>query len=112
MDKRFHVYMMASGYRGTLYVGVTSDLRWRVWEHRTHHHPGFTKQYGVTRLVWYDAFDGPRAAIAFEKRLKRYKREWKINRIEEQNPTWNDLYALLFGLTPNELAAWDDRYPE
>ena len=112
MEKQFHVYIMASGYRGTLYVGVTSDLKRRVWEHRTHKLEGFTERYGVTQLVWYETFADAPAAITFEKRLKRYRREWKVNRIEEQNPAWNDLYAHLFGLTPRELAAWDDRYPE
>ncbi len=88
-----HVYIMASRKNGTLYTGVTADLARRVWEHRDKVLPGFTSRYGVTRLVWYRAFDDIEIAIAEEKRIKRWRRAWKIQMIEQMNPEWEDLYA-------------------
>jgi putative endonuclease len=88
-----HVYIMASRKNGTLYTGVTADLARRVWEHRDKVVPGFTARYGVTRLVWYREFDDIEIAIAEEKRIKRWRRAWKIQMIERMNPEWEDLYA-------------------
>ncbi len=87
--------MMASQKNGTLYVGVTSDLARRVYEHRTNAFKGFTSKYGVKRLVWYRVHDSIIEAITDEKRLKKYHRQWKINLTEEMNPDWFDLYLAL-----------------
>ena len=91
----YYVYMLASRRYGTLYVGVTNDLARRVWSHKEGHFPGFTKRYGVTRLVWYESYESIHDAIAREKRLKRWRRDWKIELIEAENPVWSDLYNLL-----------------
>jgi putative endonuclease len=88
----FYVYILASRQRGTLYTGVTNDLARRVFEHREKLAKGFTRQYDVTRLVYYETYDAPDTAIAREKRLKRWNREWKIQAIEAFNPEWRDLY--------------------
>jgi putative endonuclease len=90
------VYIMASRKHGTLYVGVTSDLLNRGAQHRAGEIDGFTRRYGVKRLVWYEWHDGIEAAIHREKRLKKFSREWKINLIERDNPDWNDLYPQFF----------------
>jgi len=90
------VYIMASRKHGTLYVGVTSDLRNRVAQHREGSIPGFTQRYGVKRLVWYELHEGIANAIQRETSLKRYRREWKINLIEDANPNWDDLFPSLF----------------
>ena len=88
----YYVYLLASKSYGTLYVGVTSDLTRRVLEHKNKLVPGFTRRYGVDRLVWFEAHDLVEAAIRREKRLKEWKRDWKINLIERHNPHWIDLY--------------------
>ena len=85
------VYIMASGFHGTLYVGVTSNLLQRVWQHRTGQLPGFTTQYQVKRLVWFEMHGDMEHAIQREKQLKNWQREWKLALIEETNPTWRDL---------------------
>lgn len=90
-DKQPCVYMMASGYLGTLYLGVTSNLLVRVVQHREGSFAGFTDRYGVKRLVWYDITDTMADAIASEKRLKRWRRDWKIELIERDNLHWHDL---------------------
>jgi len=90
------VYVLASRKHGTLYVGVTSDLPLRISQHRAGIYGGFTYQYGVKRLVWYELHEGIEDAIHREKRLKKYKREWKINLIEEMNPNWDDLFPAFF----------------
>jgi len=92
-DKPYaYVYMLASQKNGTLYIGVTRDLGARVSEHKSKRNPNsFTSRYNVTRLVWYDEFDLINDAIAYEKRLKKYKRAWKINLIEAANPDWCEL---------------------
>lgn len=84
--------MLASQKSGTIYIGVTSDLRKRVWEHKNDVVKGFTEKYDVHKLVWYEQHDGAEAAIMREKQMKEWKRDWKIKRIEEMNPNWNDLY--------------------
>jgi len=86
------VYMLASGRNGTLYIGVTSNLVKRVWEHKNDLVEGFTNRYRVHRLVWYELHDRMTGAIAREKRLKHWNRQWKINLIESRNPDWRDLY--------------------
>jgi putative endonuclease len=88
----YYVYMLASRKHGTLYIGVTSDLVRRVYEHKAKFLPGFTAKYGVDRLVWYEVYDDPTNAITREKELKKWRRAWKIRLIEEMNPAWNDLY--------------------
>ncbi len=98
-DKQPCVYMMASGYLGTLYLGVTSNLLGRVMQHRDGTFRGFTDRYGVKRLVWYEAADTMADAIASEKRLKRWRRDRKIELIERDNPLWNDLGPVI-GLPP------------
>jgi putative endonuclease len=92
MEKRFFVYMLASQLRGTLYIGVTSDLMKRVWEHKEKVIPGFTTRYGVGRLVWFEVHDTAEGAITREKQMKEWRRDWKINPIERENPRWEDLY--------------------
>ena len=99
MERGGFVYMMASGVRGTLYIGVTSDLMRRVSEHRIAFRDGFTKDYGVKRLVWFEQFGEIEPAIAREKALKFWKRAWKVELIEELNPDWHDL-AIGFGFDP------------
>lgn len=86
------VYIHASGQHGTLYVGITNDLVRRTWEHREGLADGFTKKYGVKRLVWYEQYSDPAAAIKREKQLKRWRRDWKVRLIEEENLLWSDLY--------------------
>jgi putative endonuclease len=90
------VYIMASGRHGTLYVGVTSNLPVRIAQHREGTLDGFTKRYGVKLLVWFELQDDIGTAIRREKAIKKYKREWKINLIERENPGWNDLFRALF----------------
>jgi len=89
------VYMLASRKHGTLYIGVTSALIQRISEHREGTCPGFTSRYGVTRLVWFERHHGIAAAIQREKSLKKYRRQWKINLIERDNPNWDDLFPAL-----------------
>jgi putative endonuclease len=88
----YYVYLLASDRNGTLYIGVTNDTVRRVFEHKSKAVPGFTKRYGVDKLVWFEIFDDPISAITREKELKKWRREWKIRLIEEQNPQWIDLY--------------------
>ena len=89
------VYLLASRRNGTLYVGVTSDLIKRIWEHRNHVVAGFTKKYGVDKLVWYEPNVSMESAIQREKTIKEWKRAWKLNLIEKTNPDWVDLYETL-----------------
>ncbi len=92
MEKRFWVYILASDYNGTLYIGVTSDLPKRGWEHKNDVVEGFTKKYGIKRLVYFEEHASAEAAIKRERQMKEWKRDWKINLIERENPHWNDLY--------------------
>ena len=89
------VYILASKPYGTLYVGVTRDLIRRVFEHKSGIVRGFTQRYGVKRLVWFDQTDSIISAIAREKQLKAWQRDWKIELIEQTNPCWHDLYHSL-----------------
>ena len=86
------VYLLASKRNGTLYVGVTSDLVKRVWEHKNDAAEGFSKRYGVHTLVWYEVYETMDFAIAREKAIKDWKRKWKLTLIEKMNPEWRDLY--------------------
>lgn len=90
---------MASGFYGTLYTGVTSDLAARVAQHREGTFRGFTKQHGIKRLVWFETAPDMQSAIAHEKRVKRWLRDWKIALIERENPRWDNLAPSL-GLPP------------
>jgi len=103
MEKNFFVYILASQRNGTLYVGVTSDLVKRVWEHKNKLTEGFTEQYDVNRLVYYEHFPDAQNAIRREKRLKKYNRKWKIDLIEEANPEWQDLYEVLISGFPDQV---------
>jgi putative endonuclease len=91
----YYVYILASRPRGTLYVGVTNDLVRRVHEHRQGVADGFTKRYGIERLVYFETTESVDAAIRREKRLKEWQRAWKIALVEDRNPTWIDLYPSL-----------------
>ncbi|OGR88917.1 MAG: GIY-YIG nuclease [Elusimicrobia bacterium RIFCSPLOWO2_01_FULL_60_11] len=97
MDKQPCVYILASRRNGTLYTGVTSDIIKRVWEHKNNVVPGFTKEYGVHTLVWYEQHETMETAILREKRIKKWNRAWKLELIEKQNPTWQDLYQEITG---------------
>ena len=92
MERSYHVYILASGRNGTLYVGMTGDLAGRIYQHREGLTPGFTTKYGVKMLVWYEDFPTADEAISAEKRIKRWHRAWKLELIEKFNPQWRDLY--------------------
>jgi len=92
--KSGYVYIMASSRNGTLYIGVTSDLPKRAWEHRNGVVPGFTRKYGCKLLVWYQAYDDIQQARLRERQMKKWKRIWKLSEIEQTNPDWQDLYPL------------------
>jgi putative endonuclease len=95
VKKQPAVYMLASRRNGTLYTGVTSDLVKRIWEHKNNIIEGFTQRYGVHLLVWYELHASMEAAIQREKRLKGWKRAWKLELIESTNPGWQDLYPTI-----------------
>jgi putative endonuclease len=96
MNKQPAVYILASKRNGTLYIGVTSDLTKRVWQHRNDMEEGFTKRYGVHHLVWYELHENMESALQREKRLKEWKRAWKLELIENTNPDWQDLYDTIY----------------
>ncbi len=89
------VYILASKRNGTLYIGVTSDLVKRVWEHKNDLVDGFTKKYGVHQLMYFEMHEDMESAIQREKQLKKWNRDWKIDLIEKDNPEWADLYESL-----------------
>ena len=91
----YYTYIMASAPQGTLYIGMTNNLVRRVWEHKNHVVEGFTDKYEVTTLVWFEVHATAEAAITREKALKRYKRAWKIELVEAENPDWADLYDII-----------------
>jgi putative endonuclease len=97
MAKHPAVYILANRRNGTLYTGVTSDLVRRVWQHREGLTEGFTKQFGIHRLVWFEAHESMVSAIEREKRIKAWKRQWKVEMIEAMNPTWRDLWPFITG---------------
>jgi putative endonuclease len=92
MRKLFYVYILASKRNGTLYVGVTSDLAKRVWEHKNKLVKGFTEKYGIDMLVYYEVHADAENAITREKQIKKWNRAWKLRLIEEENPQWKDLF--------------------
>ncbi len=92
----FYVYLLCSHRQGTFYTGVTGDLIKRVGEHRQKSADGFTKIHGISRLVFYEIHDDIEIAIKREKLIKKWKRDWKYNLIERDNPNWDDLYEELF----------------
>ena len=89
------VYILASNRNGTLYIGVTADLRARIWQHRTATDKGFTQRHNVGQLVHFELYDSMENAILREKRLKKWRRAWKLDLIEKHNPDWNDLFDSL-----------------
>ena len=97
MEKSFCVYLLASRRNGTLYIGVTSNLTQRAWQHKEGLADGFTKEHGLKNLVWYEQHESADSAITREKQIKKWNREWKIRLIEESNPYWNDLYPEITG---------------
>ena len=88
----YYVYILASRKDGAIYIGVTNDIVRRVYEHRIKAVPGFTSKYNITRLVWFEIYEDPTAAITREKELEKWKRSWKVQLIERQNSDWKDLY--------------------
>jgi len=94
------VYILASKRNGTLYIGVTSTLIQRVWQHKSDEISGFTRRYGVKRLVWFEQHATMEAAIAREKQMKEWRRAWKLELIERANPEWDDLYPGLASAGP------------
>ena len=97
MEKIFCVYILTNKKRGVLYVGVTSDLPKRMYEHRNKVKEGFTKKYNLTKLVYYEAFGDAENAIHREKCIKEWQRKWKVDLIEKTNPDWRDLYPDIIG---------------
>ena len=94
-DKQFYVYILATEKNGTFYVGITSSLAKRIWEHKSEVVDGFTKKHGIKMLVYYEVFGDAENAIKREKRLKKWSRNSKMKAIEEMNPEWNDLYETI-----------------
>ncbi len=92
MIKEFCVYILASKRNGTLYTGVTSNLVQRVWQHKNDEADSFTKKHQVHTLVWFEQHENAESAITREKQIKEWKRKWKLELIEKDNPTWRDLY--------------------
>ena len=95
--KQAHVYILASARNGTLYVGVTSQLVQRIWQHKNHVLEGFSQRYKVTQLVWFEAHERMEAAILREKQIKSGSRKRKLDLIEAMNPAWRDLYEDILG---------------
>ncbi len=95
MNQCYFIYILASGRNGTLYIGVTSNLVGRIWEHKNKMYKGFTSKYNIDKLVYYEIFNNINEAIDREKKLKSWKRKWKIELIEKNNSIWEDLYEKL-----------------
>ena len=93
----YYIYIMTNKVKGVLYVGMTNDLIRRVYEHRNHIVKGFTDHYNLTKLVWFEQTEDVMSAIAREKQLKNWHRDWKVELIENSNCEWNDLYAEIVG---------------
>jgi len=96
-EEKYYVYILAGKKLGTLYIGVTGDLIQRIHAHKENLLDGFTKKYGVHRLVWFEEHGDINEAILREKQMKKWKRDWKINLIERTNPAWLDLYSEIIG---------------
>ena len=103
MDKEYYVYILASKRNGTQYIGITSNLIKRIWEHKEKKVKGFSEKYNVTKLVYFEQYIDPENAIKREKRLKRYCRKWKLELIEKENPEWEDLYGGLISGLPDQV---------
>jgi len=101
MEKQGFVYILANKRNGTLYIGVTSDLPKRIYQHRSGSVRGFSSRYNVKRLVYFETFDEITSAISREKALKKWRRAWKLRLIEEKNPDWRDLYPEVTGFPPS-----------
>ena len=97
MAKQFYVYILASKRNGTLYTGVTSNLIQRVWQHKHDVIQGFTRKYSVKTLVYYEVHENAESALTREKKIKRWRRSWKLDLIENSNPAWRDLYEDILG---------------
>ena len=97
MAKQFYVYILASKRNGTLYTGVTSNLIQRVWQHKHSVIQGFTRKYNVKTLVYYEIHENAESALTKEKKIKRWRRAWKLDLIEDSNPEWRDLYEDILG---------------
>lgn len=93
MPKQPAVYILSNKHNGTLYVGVTSNLVQRVWQHKNNLVSGFTQKYNLHNLVFFEMLENMESAIQYEKQLKKWNRQWKIELIEKTNPNWNDLYS-------------------
>jgi putative endonuclease len=91
----YYVYIIASRRDGAIYIGVTNNLVRRIYEHRTKAVTGFTAKYNITQLVWFEIYDDPISAISREKELKKWRRDWKVQLIEKDNPKWEDLYETI-----------------
>ncbi|MBA3678714.1 GIY-YIG nuclease family protein [Candidatus Saccharibacteria bacterium] len=89
--KTGYAYILANDKNGTIYIGVTSDITKRVYEHKNHLRDGFTKNYSVEKLVWFEQYEDITDAIVREKQLKQWRRDWKLDLVEQSNPNWNDL---------------------
>ena len=87
-----YIYIISSCKNGTLYIGVTSDLKRRIWQHKNNEIAGFTRRYGIKTLVYYEVLRSMNDAISREKQMKKWKRAWKIELIEKENPEWKDLF--------------------
>ena len=90
--KEYYVYIIANLHKGTLYTGVTSNLRKRIWEHKSKVVKGFSEKHNIDRLVYFEIYNEPVTAIQREKKIKHWKRQWRIDLIEKDNPKWEDLY--------------------
>ena len=97
MAKQFYVYILASKRNGTLYTGVTTNLSQRVWQHKHDVIQGFTRKYNVKTLVYYEVHENAESALTREKKIKRWRRSWKLDLIENSNPGWRDLYEDILG---------------
>ncbi len=106
-----YCYILASRRHGTLYTGSTTDLPQRIYQHRDGLIPGFTSRYGVARLVWFEEYDDISNAIVRERRIKEWKRDWKIALIETGNPFWDDLAVTMLGFEPLALNDSSRRKP-
>ncbi len=95
MSKQFYIYILASKRNGTLYIGVTSNLPQRIWQHKNNQFDGFCKKYNVKQLVYFEQHETAESAITREKQLKKWNRAWKLKLIEKENPQWEDLYDVI-----------------
>ena len=97
MNKQYYVYIVTNKKRGSLYIGITSELPKRIWEHKNKTFKGFTEKYNLDKLVYYGVFDDSENAIRREKNLRKWNRNWKIELIEKTNPEWINLYEEICG---------------